>query len=249
MKTHRMLFDWTTIVLAIMITVVVGLRVFKYVTKESHADGVELVPPPEDLYELVHLADVITVGEIDSVIDSGLYAGYSGATFLEIQTPTPSSSITATPYPLAAIPFIDIEIDEEVVLKEDNANNDHVLRMAAPALQDTSVSCSDAGRVYPPGDTGERFMWFLRQNPDGSYGIAGGPYDRIILGQEITYSDCDETAVEFATGMDEDDFVSAVETQIAGPTRTPTITPTPTSTRTPTATRTPTPTPCSGPGC
>lgn len=203
------------------------------------------VPPAIDLYELVKLSDVILIGEIDQIADQGDYTGYDeSGELIPLATSTPPSSLgTPTALPDFSLPYSDFIISVQELIKNDGGSGDRTVRMITDGPKPKSTACAPSEANFPPGDIGETYMFFLKKNPDDTYGLYRGPYDRIILGQEITYSDCDETAVEFATGMDEDDFVSAVETQIAAPTRTPTSTPTPTSTRTPTTTRTPTPTP------
>lgn len=213
--------------------------------------GSGLVPPAIDLYELVAISDVILIGTIDSVADQGEYVGYDESDdLIPFATSTPpSASGTPTPVPLFSLPYADFVVSVQTLLKNDGGSGDRTVRMITDGPKPKATACAPSGVEFPSGDIDETYLFFLNKNPDDTYGLYRGPYARIKLGQEITYSDCDETAVEFATGMDEDDFVSAVETQIAGPTRTPTITPTPTLTRTPTATRTPTPTPCSGLGC
>ena len=236
--------------LSILAGVAVGLAAVVAINNESlesprrvarHSAN-ELMPPAPNLDDMVAEADAILIAEIDSVDSAGLYSGYSGGSLLLVLTPTPGSGLgTPTPRPLYALPFIDLVLDVESVIKDDASSEPWILRMApADAPVSTSSFCDDDAAEFPPGNISERYMFFLTQAPDGAYGLAHGPFDRIVLdngNDEVSYSDCLKSDIPFAAGMDEEDFVDAVETQVAAPTRTPTATSTPT--RTPTATPTP----------
>lgn len=181
-----------------------------------HESSGELVPPAGSVEALVAEADVILVGTIDSLTDDGFYAGYVGGTLVPAYTSTPPSMPgTPTPVPVVSIPYMDFEIDEELVLKEDPVSAAHVVRMIGRSPISSDLFCDGEMWPYPPGNIGDRFAFFLSQNPDGSYGLLHGPYDRIDLEDEITYTDCPESAVPFADGMDEQEFIDAIATEVA----------------------------------
>lgn len=183
--------------------IMIGLAILSISKQEDITDSMlnrfgrsrlELTGPAGSLIDMVESADAILIGEVDSVDDSGLFAGYNGDSIIEVHTPTPNPSLgSPTPPPLAALPYVDLLIDDENVLKNDASNTDWILRMVAEGVASTAIVCSDDFVEFPPGDIGERYMFFVSQNPDGSYGLHHGPYDRIILGSEILYSDCDQT--------------------------------------------------------
>ena len=62
---------------------------------------------------------------------------------------------------------------------------------------------------------GDRRLFTLKQNPDGSYGLYGWWSHFVIDGNKVTYSDDLRTPIGFTDKVAPDDFISALEAAVA----------------------------------
>lgn len=186
-------------------------------TGTGHQGNVESVGPLADLAAMVASADIIVIGELDSIVKSSTFTGYN-AYGTAIPVPTWTTTIiqpTHTPRPYNAVPFTDFFIDDSEIIKDDAPSNPLILRRLRSLLSNATQVAVDIVSDYPMGQVGEEYLFFLNTNPDSTYGLRHGPWDRLIIsGEEVTYSDGDQTPVPFASGMTPSEFVQAVRDEV-----------------------------------
>lgn len=154
-------------------------------------DTASFVPPPQSIAELVGKANVIVIGTVGPIVNQGTFAGYdAGGNVI------PSKS---TSHP--DLPITDFQINIEKVLQDDGtirAGKPLILRMLGHPINRAERD-ADRSSYFPMSYTGDRHIFFLSKNPDGTYGLYYGPWSRLVIdGQVVAISDGARTPVQFA---------------------------------------------------
>lgn len=181
----------------------------------ASSDSDELRDQPVSLEFMVDYADAIIEGTITSVVTNSVFAGYdSSGNIIPSVTATPGPGGSPTALPPIEIPIIDLQISASQILKDDGAQNPWILRVIAEDPYSTCKNPLDDDG-FAPGNIGDHYLFFLRTNPDGTYGLHHGPYDRVdVSGATVTYSNCTSSAIAFATGSSPAAFVQDVIAEV-----------------------------------
>ena len=135
-----------------------------------------MVPRPNSVEELVTRADIIVLGTITSVIDEKLIGPYD-----EDGSPLPAGEE-------GGLPFTDYDVEIESVFKGDGTVTDGVtlvLRMFGHLSNSNAIITSN---VFPLPNPGDRLLFALGENPDGTYG--SGPEGLLnVDGEKVVYAD------------------------------------------------------------
>ena len=181
---------------------------------------------PDSLAELVRDSEAIVVAEYSEISDAG------EITLLVI--PTPPTPITPGPAVVTTTLLV-TELTVESILKSDGevtTTENITYTMGGPLPSGTAEHEDDADLDWPhvwPEDT--EFIMFITRREGGNYIVSGGWCGRILTGgSEVTCSDGDRTVMPFMSGVDRDDFISAIQTEVASPSDTETPYPWPTFT-------------------
>lgn len=201
--------------------------------------------PPENLAEMVEYADVIVIARHDSVVDLG--------TFL-VFTPEPAELITPEamrpPVPEFDLVATTVTIDSvlkggELVGAGDSITYTSVGTVPRGATEVEQDKISGFPHMWSPGT---EFIFFLnRHSDDGAsssfaeyYYIGESDCGRVLTGgNTVTCSDGERTRLKFMDGVDRDEFIAAIQTEVANPSDTatpypfPSLTPTPMDTADP----------------
>lgn len=196
-----------------LIGVLIGLGIlstplFSHASHEGGDLGV-LVPPPQSLAELVDKAPLIFIGEVGPVEQYLSFGGYAWDGRLQAK-PT-----DATDTQLTGLPVTDLRLHAEKVIRDDGkiARGDPIIvRMLGFATAEYK-QMSQAGE-FPLSYTGDRHLFVLTPNPDGSYGFYYGPWSRLIVEEDILrVSNGEQQLVQFGerdAPVTLDEFIKAV---------------------------------------
>jgi hypothetical protein len=107
------------------------------------------------------------------------------------------------------VPFVDYPLLIEKVVKADrdvNSGTPVILRM--PTNRKAKITKE---QLYPMSAPGDRHLFFLSRNPDGSYGVPYGPWSRFMIdGVVVAYSNGARTQPVFADNVSPDNFLKQV---------------------------------------
>ncbi len=139
---------------------------------------------PDSFAALIGPARLIFVGEVGEVIQHRSFAGYGpGGELLD--------GINDSGVPSPTVPFTDFAVKIERIVRDDGSiasGKRIVLRMHGDATAETKKLTQ--GSDYPFSYTGDRYLFLLSPNPDGTYGFYYGPWSRlIIVGSTLHVSD------------------------------------------------------------
>lgn len=180
----------------------------------SSGFGIEVVPPPESLDELVGKSSLIVFATVGDIVRYFEFDGYRGDGQLQgfndfgtRLTGIPMSEYAATDFYL----FVDRVIRDDGRIA---AGKPVVLRMPGHSTMTTKLD-SEASE-YPASYTSDYNLFLLTANPDGySYGLAYGPWSRLIVeGNTLRVTDGAKSPLRFGdTGkpVTLDEFVQFVE--------------------------------------
>ena len=158
-----------------------------------------MVPRPQSVEEVMARADVVFIGTINSVLDEKMMGPYG-----EDGQPLPAGD--------DGLPFTDYEVVIEGLLKGDGQvlpNDALVLRMFGHLSNRSETITPDSFTLPKPGD---RFLFALGRNPDGTYG--SGPEGLLNIsryGENVSYAD----GVPFGVGVSRQQFLKDIWT-VAG---------------------------------
>lgn len=196
------------------ITLAFGLLLIQACARLPLSSTAMLVPPPKDLAELTSKADVIVIGEVGDIVQQGYYGGYDTSGKLVIKNGEPDK-------PGSGIPFTDFGIKIEKVLKDDGsiaAGQPIILRMTGHATEEIRRLSADPQVEFPMSFTGDRHLFLLAKNPDGTYGFYYGPWSRLIVdGDVVRVSNGAKEPLKFTTServFTPTEFVNDVEQAI-----------------------------------
>ena len=158
-----------------------------------------MLPRPKSVKELVAGAHVIVLGTVASVLEEKMIGPYG-----EDGQPLPADD--------SGLPFADYDLQIESVLKGDGTVADGgslVLRMFGH-LSDQSGAVTSGVFTLPA--QGDRLMFALGKNPDGTYG--SGPEGLLrVDGEKVVYID----GVPFAAGISPEQFTRDIIDATPGP--------------------------------
>ena len=163
---------------------------------------------PRSLASLVRASEVIVVAEYDEISDAGSVTLFVIATPATPVTPGPPGPLTMT--------LLKTQLTVGSILKSDG-----IVR--------TTEHEDDADSDWPhvwPVDT--EFILFMKKRAGyDTHTISWGWCGRILTGgTEVTCSDGDRTVLPFMSGVDRDEFIAAIQTEVASPSDTGTPWPT-----------------------
>jgi hypothetical protein len=166
------------------------------------------VPPPQTLEELVgpHAA-LIFIGEVGPAEQYLDLYGYNERGELTARVVDPLDTrdyLVAIAYitggdrqsvmedpsltDLHNIPATDFRLHVEEVLRDDGtiaADEPVILRIVGFATEELAASEIMQKSEFPLSYTGDRHLFVLGRNPDGTYGLTYGPWSRLIIDGEI----------------------------------------------------------------
>ena len=207
-------------IVAVAIAMAVGFDAGRQRRGESTADE---GPPPENIAEMVHHSSVIVVAHYESITDLG--------TFLMF-TPDPREPTAAPGMIGPPVPEYDL-IGTRVIVSRVLKGGDSIVAtqpityvIAGEVPESRAELRRDAASMWPdswPAST--EFVLFLDSYSRGDefvlpFGVCG----RVLTsGTEVTCSDGDRTVLDFMSGIGRDEFIAAIEAEVAdpSPTRTP----------------------------
>ncbi len=135
-----------------------------------------MIPRPNSIEGLVAQSHVIVLGTISSVLEEMVIGGYG-----EDGKPTPAGEE-------GGLPYTDYEVRIESVLKGDGALEDGgtlVLRMFGHLSNENAIITPNVFMLPNPGN---RLLFALGRNPDGTYG--SGPEGLLnVDGEKVIYAD------------------------------------------------------------
>lgn len=217
--SHRKMFGRGGAIATIVViaSIAVMAMIGSLPVEHKDADLAEIVGPAPDLEAMVASAEVIVIGSIYSVVQQSQFGGYNvNGTAIPVPTYTPSAWMpTASPPPQSAVPLTDFLISVGELIEDDETENPLHLRMTRKLGANATQVAADDASDFPMGKVGEGYLFFLKANPDSTYGLHHGPFDRLIItGLTVTYSDGARTPVPFASGMTPSEFVQAVRDEV-----------------------------------
>jgi hypothetical protein len=164
-------------------------------------DPLSLSMPPDSIRDLVERSDLIAIGEV-----TGVHPGEP------VYPPGLSKAETdARGWPEARLWVTPIDLDLVRVHKGHSEHDSVVYRRVGDS--------HEAGRcdIWPYPDVGNQYLYFLVRNAeDPSSYIVNGPCRQIILGPNgPACSDRSKIVLSFMQGMSNNDFIDAVEREIA----------------------------------
>ena len=168
------------------------------------------VPPPDDLAELVSKSDIIVVGTVNSVVTSGTLKSYNEADNTRVDEWVEETDAPTTPY----VPHTDYLISVETIIMDDGtiaAGDDVVLRMVG---RGSSTRVSDNPRIMALPDVGDRRLFTLSENPDGTYGLRGWWSHFVIDGDSVTHADDLRSPVVFSDKTVPAEFIQALRDKV-----------------------------------
>ena len=164
------------------------------------------VPPPDDLAELVSKSDIIIVGTVNSVVKNGTLKSYNEADNTRVDEWVEETDAPTTPY----LPHTDYLVSVETTIKDDGtiaAGDDIVLRMVG---RNSSTQVSANPRLMTLPTIGDRRLFTLSENPDGTYGLRGWWSHFVIDGDTVTHSDDLRSPVTFSNKTVPSEFIQAI---------------------------------------
>lgn len=196
-----------------------------------------LVPPPQTLEELVspHAA-LIFIGEVgpaEQYLDLYGYNERGQVTATVVDPLNTRDYLVAIAYitggdrqsvmedpsltDIHNIPATDLRLHVEEVLRDDGtiaAGEPVILRIVGFATEELAASEIMQNSAFPLSYTGDRHLFVLGRNPDGTYGLTYGPWSRLIIDGEILRVSNPERQPLIFEGQDEpvtlEEFIQAV---------------------------------------
>ena len=168
------------------------------------------VPPPDDVAELVSRSDIIVIETVNSVVKGGTLKSYNEADNTRVDEWVEETDAPATPY----VPHVDYLIAVETTIKDDGtiaSGNYVVLRMVG---RQNSARASDHPRLMALPDIGDRRLFTLSRNPDGTYGLWGWWSHFVIDGDTVTHGDDLCSPVVFSDETAPAEFIQAVQDEV-----------------------------------
>lgn len=165
--------------------------------------------PPQTLAALVESADLIVVGQVGDLVQEGRFAGYDARGRLV------TAQAKGLP-PQANVPYYDYAIHVEESFKGTGLH-----RGQEPVILRTSVRADEpviGEHVdYPPSIPGQRYLFFLTQNPDRTtYRLHHAWGSRLLIdGPIVTFSDGTRTPIAFDGQVRPAAFMAQLKTTIA----------------------------------
>lgn len=142
--------------------------------------GAAPIGPPTTTRELIEPAQLIFIGEVGPVVQRRTYSGYGSNGqlldgFNEAGTPVPQAPIT------------DFEVKVERAIRDDGtiaSGRPIILRMSGDATPEMKAITRNTD--YPFSYTGDRYIFLLTRNPDGTtYSFYHGPWSRLLIDGDI----------------------------------------------------------------
>lgn len=168
-------------------------------------DTASFIPPPNRMSDLVQRSDLIVIGVTQSVLQESAFGGYdiSG----NVIQSTDGSSVPLTDF--------NINVEQVIYSKDAPQPSTLTLRMIGH-VSDVTNSVNDSTAYFPMSQVGERRLFFLSKNPDGTYGLFYGPWSRLIIDTPtVAVSSGEKTPVRLGEReYNLSDFLSEVKKQI-----------------------------------
>lgn len=144
------------------------------------SSGTAPIGPPTTTRDLIAPAQLIVIGEVGPIVQRRTYSGYGSQGklldgFNEAGTPVPQ------------VPFTDFEVKMERVIRDDGtiaSGKPVILRMSGDATPEMQAITRNSD--YPFSYTGDRHLFLLTRNPDGTtYSFPHGPWSRLLIDGDI----------------------------------------------------------------
>lgn len=166
---------------------------------EGYTSTVSFLKEPTDLREFASKMDVIVVGRVTSIIGSSTINSYNEQ--------DNSRNIKEEDSIPSALPVTDYELTiEQVILGEDLQANDRIT-LRAVGLQ-SNVARYPAHKQMP--EMGDRRVYGLSENPDGTYGTYSWWSQFLIDGDQVTHADDFRKPVSFTEDTEPSKFINAL---------------------------------------
>ncbi len=180
---------------------------------------------PESLAEIVRDSEAIVVAEYTNLINKG------EVTLVVVDTPTPPGTQNLPDFTMNVLLT---ELSVESVLKSDGSVTTTApisYTMGGVVPVGSAAHDADADSMWPhvwPVRT--EFILFVKKTAGANtYAVPWGECGRVLTGgTEVTCSDGDRTVLSYMEGLDRDEFISAIQTEVANPNPTETPYPWPT---------------------
>ncbi|MCL6511328.1 MAG: hypothetical protein K6U78_11620 [Anaerolineae bacterium] len=144
------------------------------------SSGAAPIGPPTTTRDLIAPAQLIVIGEVGPVIQRRTYSGYSSNGQL-------LDGFNETGMPVPQVPITDFEVKVERVIKDDGtiaSGKPIILRMSGNATPEMKATTRNSD--YPFSYTGDRHLFLLTRNPDGTtYSFYYGPWSRLLIDSDI----------------------------------------------------------------
>ena len=154
---------------------------------------------PANVNEFVDKMDVIVVGRVTSVIGSSTINSYDEQ--------DNNRNIRENDAISPALPITDYELTVEQVILGNNLQTDDTITLRAIGSQD-SVGRYPARMQMP--QVGDRQVYGLGTNPDGTYGIYTWWSRFLIDGDRVTHTDDLRKPVDFVDATEPSKFIDAL---------------------------------------
>ncbi len=174
------------------------------------------VPAPKNMQELLDSADAIVIGTVNSVSNTGILKSYNEADNVRIDDWIDTIEAETGTRPAIYPNYTDYLIDIEKVIMDDgkvSTGGTVVLRMLGTS--DKQATADDKPALLRLPSDGDRRVFTLARNPDGSYGLYGWWSHFVIDGVKVTFSDDLRTPIHFTDRVKPEDFVKALEDAVA----------------------------------
>lgn len=209
MKPYRNNAGFVTMILigmlaAIIVTVTIRNQALSY-SVQPEASGGSTIPPPQDIEDLLKRAEVVVVAKTANIVKQSTFSGYDKDGRV-IQGKFPD-------LPNSDLPYTDFSLQIEQAIRSDDATEKGdpiILRMLGHPKQGEELT-RDQQSSFPLSLIGERRLYFLSKNPDGTYGLYYGPWSRLNIDSVVTVSNGAKTPVQFeGTPTDAANFIKRV---------------------------------------
>ena len=172
------------------------------------------VPVPDTIEGLLDRSEVIVIGTVNSVAGTGNLRSYNEADNIRIEEWLDTLEAETGERPEVYPPYTDFLVDiEKIILNNGLLTTEEplVLRMLGRSAN-SKRSTPSLLRLLQDGD---RRLFTLNRNPDGTYGLYGWWSHFVIDGKRVTFSDDLRTPIHFTDKASPAEFISALELAVA----------------------------------
>ncbi len=172
------------------------------------------VPVPDTMEGLLDRSEVIVVGTVNSVAGTGSLRSYNEADNVRIDRWLDTLEADTGERPAVYPPYTDFLVDIESIIL-----NNGKLTIGEPLVLRMLGRSANSKRSTPAIirllQDGDRRLFTLNRNPDGTYGLYGWWSHFVIDGKNATFSDDLRSPIHFTDQVRPAEFIRALENAVA----------------------------------